>query len=121
MKLISQISLVASLDTSQKNDKGSDQTKMMLSMVCTFVVCMRQSQGFLQWGTFNQIWFLFFDLNTNLLSFFLSVSSKGSGENVHGTRREKTGLLGFANNKGAGQPAQTDQRLCYSLFVEYHI
>ena len=28
---------------------------------------------------------------------------------------------GFANNKGADQPAQSDQRLCYSLLKKYHI
>ena len=40
---------------------------------------------------------------------------------LFGPRREKTCLWGFANNKGAGQPAQTYQRLCYSFSGKYHI
>ena len=28
---------------------------------------------------------------------------------------------GVANNTGADQPAQSDQRLCYSHFGKYHI
>ena len=35
------------------------------------------------------------------------------------SRLEKTCLRGFAN-KGADQPAQTDQGLCYSLTGKYH-
>ena len=34
---------------------------------------------------------------------------------------EKTCLWGFVNNKGADQPAKSDQRLCYSLFGKYQI
>ena len=42
--------------------------------------------------------------------------------NYHmGLDTKKTCLLGFANNKGADQPAQTDQHHCYSLFEKYHI
>ena len=37
----------------------------------------------------------------------------------NGPQREKTFLLGFANNKGAA--TQTDQRLCYLLIGKYHI
>ena len=40
---------------------------------------------------------------------------------TYGPRREKTCLRRFANNKGADQPAQSDQRLCYSLFGKHHI
>ena len=40
---------------------------------------------------------------------------------LYGPRREKTCLRGFANNTRADQPAQSDQRLCYSLFGKYHI
>ena len=36
-------------------------------------------------------------------------------------RREKTFFRWFANNKGIGQPAHPDQRLCYSRFGKYHI
>ena len=36
-------------------------------------------------------------------------------------RREKTCLQGFANNTGADQTAQSDQRLCYLHFRKYHI
>ena len=40
---------------------------------------------------------------------------------LYGPRCEKTCLCGFENNKGADQPAQSDQRLCYSLIEKYHI
>ena len=42
---------------------------------------------------------------------------------VYGPRREKTCLRGFANNKGADQPAhlRSDQCLCYLHFGKYHI
>ena len=57
-------------------------------------------------------------------------------ENIYGPQREKTCLRGFANNKGADQPAhpreqqrrrpacasaQSDQHLYYSLTGECHI
>ena len=51
------------------------------------------------------------------LSFFHAVFK----EFIYGRRREKTCLRGFANNTGADQPAQSDQRLCYLLFGKYHI
>ena len=35
---------------------------------------------------------------------------------ICGQQHEKTCLREFANNTGTDQPAQTDQRLCYSLF-----
>ena len=38
----------------------------------------------------------------------------------YGPRGEKTCLRGFANNKGADHPAQSDQHLCYSLYATYH-
>ena len=34
---------------------------------------------------------------------------------IIGPQREKTGFQGFANTKGADQPTQSDQRLCYLL------
>ena len=49
----------------------------------------------------------------------------------YGHQREKTYLRGVANNTGADKPAhsrsltsasaQSDQRLCYSLFEKYHM
>ena len=38
-----------------------------------------------------------------------------------GPRREKTRHRGFENKTGTDQPAQSDQRLCYSLFGKYHM
>ena len=45
---------------------------------------------------------------------------------IYGPRREKTCILGLANNKGADQPEGADQpaydqHLCYSLIGKYHI
>ena len=40
---------------------------------------------------------------------------------VNGPRPEKTCLQGFANNTGADQPAQSDQRLCYSFYEKYNM
>ena len=43
---------------------------------------------------------------------------------LYGPHREKTCLQGFANNKGADPAcasAQSDRRLCYSLFGKFHM
>ena len=40
---------------------------------------------------------------------------------LNGPRCEKICLRGIANNTGADQDAQSDQRLCYSLFRKYHM
>ena len=36
-------------------------------------------------------------------------------QNSNGPPHDKNGLRGFANNKGADQPVQTDLHLCYRL------
>ena len=43
------------------------------------------------------------------------------GPLLYGPRCQKSCLRGFANNKGADQPAQTDQRLCNALMKKYNI
>ena len=46
---------------------------------------------------------------------------KGQDFAIYGPRSEKPFLQGFANNKGADQPVQSDQHLCYSLIGKYPI
>ena len=39
----------------------------------------------------------------------------------YGPQLEKTCFRGFATNKDADKPAQSDQRLCYLLIGKYQI
>ena len=56
------------------NKQDADQAVPPHRVVCSFVVCMQQSEGF-------------------------------SGQGPYGPQHEKTCLRGFANNKGAYNPA----------------
>ena len=50
-------------------------------------------------------------------------SSKTKKEQNLSPKCEKTSLQGFGINKGADQSAQmqSDQHVCYSLFVKYYV
>ena len=63
------------------------------------------------------------EFRINPENFHQCISNRGHSQNTYGPRRDKTGLLGFANNKGADQTAdeQVGLHLFYLLTGKYHI
>ena len=93
------------------SSKISDQTARMRRLVCVFAGRPHHIVGYSHVATH---------------CCDLSITQDGlrcwkNGIYNNGPQREKTCLRGFSNNTGAYQPAQTDQRLCYSLFGKYHV
>ena len=87
--------LVASLDMILSNNKGTDQTAWMRSLVCACVVRKPRRQVFSHRGPYDK-W-------------------ASTRENL------SLGVCEHHRRRPACALAQSDQRLCYSRFGKYHI